>query len=616
MTRTWDESLTSAAQLFLAGNLERYGTRLSGAHRAAVYQLCATLTDFATGRTSGRRVFALPTGTGKTASIIAWLTILYRLGKPAEHVSVAVSASQVRALCAIKRALLSNGVPEEVIGLKHSLSDADLLPSTGDDDRRFMLITHARVRGGTNHRLFAQHRGKPRALLIYDESLFKSDCIAIGARDARLGHGVVAGLIEGKAGSAEAMAYLERCRELVESSVRSAQAAPAEAITVTLPELSELEQRGFSELIRSETRKDAERRMAEPQLELIALSGGTLRVAVTPQGEGVLFHRVAVPAELDRVLVLDASYPIRALLTLDPTLSPASRFSDAPIKRFDNLTVRQMFSFGGRYSVERSFKEAKEKRAVSREVVEVVKRIPSEQAVLVFTFKSHRDYIKRTLLDDMRAAGVDTEATVGGKPRISVLTWGNETSLNDFVHADHVILAGVLHRSLLDVASTVVGQLDDRDADLNGKRLQDMVDSEIAHCVYQAASRGRCRETVYGQAKAMTLHVIHSRPLQKRLERVLPGARYQVWEPSFATASDRETAPLAIAVQEHLRQLPETVRKVSTRQLKKALDVPAKLDRTFSRAVALIGRLGSEWTLEGRSMVRVDGGFHGFGAET
>lgn len=83
------------------------------------------------------------------------------------------------------------------------------------------------------------------------------------------------------------------------------------------------------------TRKPSERAIAEPLIELIGRAGHAMRVACTPQGEGSIWHRIAVPDTLENVLVLDASYPIRQLCKLDPTLTPASRFTDAVLRLAD-----------------------------------------------------------------------------------------------------------------------------------------------------------------------------------------------------------------------------------------------------------------------------------------
>ncbi len=60
----------------------------------------------------------MPTGMGKTKSIEPWIATVNDAGL--DHVSVAVAASKVEALCEMKRSLLDLGVPATKIGLIHS----------------------------------------------------------------------------------------------------------------------------------------------------------------------------------------------------------------------------------------------------------------------------------------------------------------------------------------------------------------------------------------------------------------------------------------------------------------------------------------------------------------
>jgi len=96
---------------------------------------------------------------GKTSAILAWTSTLNKIG--ADHVSVAVACSKVEALCDIQRDLMAMGAPEQQIGLRHSYHDASL-PSTEDDDRQIMLVTHARVRDGEKLKHFSHYQGIER----------------------------------------------------------------------------------------------------------------------------------------------------------------------------------------------------------------------------------------------------------------------------------------------------------------------------------------------------------------------------------------------------------------------------------------------------------------------
>ena len=179
--------LTAGSHSLLTSTLRRHGNNLSAPHEAALMALVGLMTKMAQGELRGRWAFGLSTGMGKTSAVVAWITTLHRFGL--HHVSCAVSASRVEALCQMKRDLMAEGVPEKLIGLIHSykyapdLKEGDVipdgtasLPSTGDnDDRPFMLVTHARVRHGASLKTFNTYNGRPRDLLVYDESLIVSD---------------------------------------------------------------------------------------------------------------------------------------------------------------------------------------------------------------------------------------------------------------------------------------------------------------------------------------------------------------------------------------------------------------------------------------------------------
>lgn len=182
LTEAHADQVQRMAYDILVTDLEAVGNVLSDPHKDALQAMVAEMTGFAAGRLAGRRCFSLGTGCGKTSAIIAWITALHRLGL--HQVAVSVSASKIEALCDLKRQLLQHGVPEALIGLKHSDPRASM-PSTHDDDRLYQLVTHARVRGGSDQPLFLEHRGQARALMVYDESLIRSDAEVIAERRLR-----------------------------------------------------------------------------------------------------------------------------------------------------------------------------------------------------------------------------------------------------------------------------------------------------------------------------------------------------------------------------------------------------------------------------------------------
>lgn len=604
------KSLTDTSFNILEADLIRYGSTLSENHRCALYELVGTLTKFAQGTITGRLAMALPTGMGKTSAIIAWVSSLHKLRF--DHVSVAVSASKVEALCSIKRDLIAHGVPEEQIGLKHSLGEKASMESTGDLDRPYMLVTHQRVRGGVEHKLFTMHKGNPRDVIIYDESLFKSDTFAVSERDIRKS---LAWLREDVAGKTDRygslLGYLGECAKHVSNTLAALKekTGAAEEIII-LPERTSLELAGYRELLGS-------RLQLEPLRSLLDVSQNPLRLSLTSQDDGVIAYRLAVPEDLKNVLILDASYPVRSLVKMDSTIVEGSKFAkDEELKRFDSLVINQMLSYGGRHSITESMRETeKEKRHISREIAAVIKGIPADESVLLFTFKlrpSDQVDILQTLQGDLGAAGIELGAkTPEGHQRINFLTWGDETSLNSYSHCKNVILAGVLHRSHLDIASVIVGQLDNINADLAYTEIEAAVTSEIDHLIYQALSRGHCREVDNGQAKAMKAWIIHKDiHLRNRLARVFPGATWTDWEAVFGGIGGGVIAKLTLQILDYLKGLPEGTSMVSTKKVKEALALSKVPSRTFTKAVNLINEFSDDWVLEDRSLVKKDFSYH------
>ena len=111
------EKLGLRAVEILKVDLARYENLLTHAHAEALARIVIRYCGLAARLETGRWVFDLDTGCGKTLSVVAWLTALLELKLP---FSVAVAASQVEALCEIKRKLVEKGVSADDIGLKHS----------------------------------------------------------------------------------------------------------------------------------------------------------------------------------------------------------------------------------------------------------------------------------------------------------------------------------------------------------------------------------------------------------------------------------------------------------------------------------------------------------------
>jgi hypothetical protein len=599
--------LTDVAHAILIADLIRYGNNPGTVQKAALHELLDTMTGYAFGTQLGRQAFGLPTGFGKTSALVAWIAALYKVGPP--DIAVSVATSKVDALCNIHRALVERGVPEVVLGIKHSLPLA-AVASTGTDDRRFQLVTHARVRGGSDHDLFIRHNGVKRSLMIYDETLSRSDTFAV----AKIDFDVARGAFEGHlpylgAAFVGVAAYLQECRALINEAFIQVGMQTNQEVTIQLPPRSQQEIDGYIALL---THASSRGQSYDPLLEILRMSQDRLRLITTSQSTGVLCYKIVVPEDLSNVLILDASYPIRKLVHLDETIKPVGAFQEQQVKRFDDLEVFQMSAHGGRHSMTSCFRHRQsEDRWVSKEVIEVVKTHGHSKGVLIFTYKSRDVDMARLLKEDMQAAGIDVEERMSdGRQRINLLTWGDETSLNGLEHCEVVIMAGVLHRSYLDLASSILGQKDLLTAKVDKSILEEVLRGEICHLIYQGASRGACRRVNEGQSLPMKLFILHKDILvQRELQKVLPGAKWQQWQPAYETSVTKGVADrMVYAILSLLQSLDENMNMISTKKVKAILGLDPSdgaQKKAFSRAATLVMELDAFWTFKRRSFVRV-----------
>ena len=609
------DSLTSQAFERLAKQLADHGNVLSEEHQTALYALCGLFTQSAQHKLIGRWAFGLPTGMGKTSAIIAWCSTLVRQGH--DHVSVAVSASKIEALCALKRDMVKGGVPEDRIGLLYSDGGRYSEPCTLDNaDRPIMLVSHARVRsGGVGLERFNTYRGKPRDLLIYDESLIASDAKGVAARELKAAVAALKVLSERREGASGMFAYLDAALVKLTAALKEA-AASAKPQMVKLDPISEADRALYRSLI-------PRRGSMAPVETLLDLAREDLRVVSTSEG-GAVWYEVAVPRELSNVLILDASYSIRELCKADATIKDAEKHLD-PVKRigkplsqlkdYSDVELKQLFIGGGRDSMGRDYSQDPWDRRVTKEIVDVVKTVPADQSVLIFVFKSRvgsPDFATITL-SALQQAGIDTRAKVVAiengttvqRDRINVATWGMETSLNSYAHCQNVILAGVLHRSTLDLAGVYLGQRDDLKSVVTADMIRRLVNSEVCHCIYQALSRGTSRVIDNGKARPMKGWVIHKDiAIQSTLSNVMPGVRWAQWESKHGGQCLHVTAKTTQAIVEHLKGLSQSTTKVSTRSLKAAAGLTKVPARTFTDALQRVPE-SVPWRIEGRSLVRL-----------
>jgi hypothetical protein len=625
--------LSKAAFTRLVTNLGAFGNVLSEDHREALMDIVGAYSFLASGHNIGRYAFDLDTGMGKTQSVVAWLAEVHAQGLP---YSVAVCASKVEALCDLKRDLMQQGLPEEKIGLWHSYKfdpamaeEARLgrvpgfasLPATKDhDNAQFLLVTHSRIRGGGSVTPRLKYRGGERSLVIWDETLLVSDHRCIRHADIQSAIGwlepQVDALAAGNAAKADRVAALRYARTcettLALELVRQRAAQDGKPLPVRLPVIEP------EELDKHRAALGAIKGNAvalDALSDLFDLAGLPVRVLDRVDGGGAhITYTVAVPKDLRRVVVLDASWPIRLLEQLDKSITLKPGFQGR-VKRYDQVTLHYVKVGAGRVSLTRSMLQSSAaERAYSREVAEVLRAMPEDKAAIVVTFKTrpngrHTVDIEGILKRDLREAGVDLNATVmvDGKPRprIVFLTWGNETSQSCFSYCSTVVVAGVLQRADADIAGAIVGQRDDLLSPVTVKDIEDVKRSEVVHSLYQAISRAACRVVDNGLARPTDIYLAHhDEEVLGLLSSVMPGLQVRPWQTQhLKTATPPKVNHVADKIVAHLNALPASVNEVSTKALIKALRLEDVAPKTFTRARNRAAG-AAPWKIKGRGFVR------------
>jgi len=616
--------LSVAAFEILTKTLEDRQNSLSGGHAVALLKLMQLFTGYVAGTHGGRRAYPLPTGMGKTTGVVAFIAAMHQLGY---RIPVAVAASQIQALVTLKRDLMAAGVPEADIGLAHRDPSADE-PSTGcspEDGRLVQLVTHARVRMGDDYLgLLAQYQGHPRALLVFDETLFRSDAFAflisaLGGATASLAY---AG--RNLPALAAPLDYLQAAVGTIEQAMAAARGGSTGGAPVELPEVHpevlEVWKLAIGKV------PTFPRGYVDVLHQFLDVSQMPLQALPMTQGGGAVAVRQAVSQQLANVVVLDASTPIRDLVSLDQSIEVYAPIDVDKLKSFQDVEVMQLLAAGGRSSIEQTFGDkARETSTVSREVVDIVKeeiQADPQRCILVFTFKksprSDLD-IKSRLQADLKLAGIDPDEVVttadGLRPRVTFLHWGQHEGLNGFEYCQTVVMAGVLHRSHLDIAASIKGQKLDLSAPTPHDLVTQVIKSEVAHCVYQAASRGSCRRVSLGKAKAMRLWLIHQDAgLRDVLDKVMPQAQWSYPDPKHIKKSTLGAVGVTMRgrILDALRGLPADVTKVSVQALKKAMGNMEGSSDTFTRALDSLDINGHGWMKEGKSLVRATAAAYGF----
>ena len=501
----------------------RHGQRWSPEHASALFNLHHTYVLTARGFTRGRVAWPLAVGTGKSESLVAFVKAQYEehaAGRQAH--TLLVCMEQVRQLSDLYRAITSTGVPASFVGVYHLKSEAEVstdnlvAPCTVAEASTFrvLLATHSKMlKGDRSIADVNTFEGHPRDLVVWDESLIKSrgyssDLLEIEEANALFGISC-----RGHKDAEDAHAFITARLAVLREAFEAARGDTVVPVEVS-PEDELRYSAGLTEVLRRKATRIEAHKVLSMFLDHVQRPVRVLRYTDEGRRLGLIHFETLISPALRRLIVLDASHNIR-LLTGEHDKELTVTKVNCAVKSFEDVTVKTLKHAAGRDALDKSL--SRRDSAIMREIIAEVRTWPADRKGLIVTFRlrgseerrgkaAHAELIRRALIE----AGIPVDG------RITFITWGQHTGVNDHGDADRVLLVGVLRRAELELSSAVAGQRGDlasvHAADL--EELKRVQLSEMFHNVMQAAGRGRCRHTVDGKAQPMALSVICNEDFQ------------------------------------------------------------------------------------------------------
>lgn len=564
--------------------LEGFGNVLSTGHWEALLAVQQGLVLQTFDTTKRRLSYALETGMGKTQALVSYCLVGVQHGhlSSAGGRSVVIAAAQVEQLCTLLRDMVDAGVPRDSIGLYHSYSQdpavnplhgpqdgyrpptgkASCAPDADAFDRPILLATHMQTRGDDAAWMF-QFEGRPRSLMVFDESLFRSEVRSLDWNELR---GAIALAAEFLPATSRPVEFIQGVRTTLMNEL----AAQEGADSVQISYRGEKQGRG-PQVIRFEVPQDLSeiREAIDAAAKANSARGhkawrGALTsfldmfgdpltiVPSTSGGPGIIQFEPSVSDTLDNVAILDASYFVRRLYELDDTIRPVQGL-DGGIKTYPGTKVKWYRAGSGRQFTTDDLRKGPES-FYSRYIVEAIKEA-GDLPALVFTFgkQNARDFkeldCEASLRQDLKDAGIDPDALIAdGRKRVNFLTWGSETSRSDLKFCKVVVFAGVLHQDRHNVRARMSGQARSLTINPEPQTITGTVTSETIHSVMQAVNRSQARVITNGAAGAVVVHLpLYGADEITGVMSALPGADMERVVPEFLLSPEARAAVGRIA---------------------------------------------------------------------
>jgi hypothetical protein len=522
-----DREASGIAFDYTINTLEQHGNVVSSAQRTELHKILRSFVyTIALPEQKRRTAFPLPCGAGKTTAVRGLIRAIHELGRTYK---IVVCAEKIEALCELVRDLVNeDGVPRDTISLLHSYQhDPDFdfenpkdstASEPADSDeleelRQFVLLSHSKLHHGYNR--------MPYDLLIYDESLVLGQASTLDFEELFV----------------EIHTYM--CRIKLRTNLATENQKRLNAWLVSAEQiLFQAQDNDLLDLpplpISIEEARAADKSIHGHNNLLRTFLGFVhdqyaLRVMREQnQGSAIITIQQTIPNHMHNIAILDASYNIRRVMQYDHTIKamPVA----ANIKDHSDVTIHIAKAKTGRKSIFAGLQSGGDDKLFHETSELAAKHCRNGRNVLVFTFKDTGSWRPISRLRELirhYLDGVDPGMlSTGGS--VNFLTWGYETALNKFSHCDVVIFAGLLTLPHAAVAGRIFAHARDINLELSTEELNEAVQSERVHSLYQALSRGSCRVMENGKARKMDAYVFSYAHLALRdtLKMAMPGVNF------------------------------------------------------------------------------------------
>lgn len=481
-------------------------------HEAALRALLGAFSDGLEGKLEhGLHLASLDPGMGKSMAVSSFLTTWCDLGlQPTGSVLIAV-ASYAEIHAYIERL----GSLADRIGVfvsERAEKDFQSLV-TDPQDAPILFTTQQMIKSRSRRTLFKScpefhHRGSPRSLLIWDESMDPGDWKVVRLDEV---HALPRAVRSRSKPLLEAVQHFQR------------QLAEAHAGPIDVPE----------ELKAPISFVGLDRETGATLRSLQSMAGQQAYLHHQEDGDHILtFEGATLPDDFSPVVLLDASGRVRETYRLwEKHRGGLHRLPAAP-RDYSNLTVHVWQRASGKLEL---LKE-ESRYDIAREIVALINSRKTDEWLIV------HDKARDDLFENVRG-----RLKHGGHPEmvrhVRGLTWGRHKADNSFRQIRNVILVGQTHYppgAYVALAYAAMGRPPRSPSELDMAALRW---GELQHQVLQAVCRGAVRN---GGSEPCNAYVIcmPSSQAKDRLRETFPGATVVDWKLDQAVLDEKQQMAL------------------------------------------------------------------------